>query len=141
MTIRSAAVALALCCAGCASVVDGPTQAISVVTTPVTGAACIVSNARGQWNVVTPGSVAIKKSESVLTIRCSKQGWQDGVFYASGHITSAGMTGMLLFGVVDSAVDASTGAALTYPDSYTIELKPAPAAPDTPKTPSTDQTK
>jgi len=121
--------ALALLCAGCASVVDGTTQPIYVATTPVSGATCTCSNDRGQWIVVTPGTVVIAKSESVLQIRCSKIGYVDGKAYAAGHMTSAGIAGAMLpyVGLLDAAVDASTGAALTYPGSYSIDLKSDPS--------------
>jgi hypothetical protein len=128
--------ALAFVCAGCASVMEGSTQPIYVATTPVSGATCTCSNSRGQWSLVTPGSVIVKKSESVLTIRCSKPGWQDGSFYAAGRISNVGLAGMMIpyLGLVNTTVDASTGAAVRYPESFTIELKPlapasAPAAP------------
>jgi hypothetical protein len=133
MQIRwlAAIFAVASLCAGCASVVDGATQPIFVATTPVAGANCTCSNDRGSWSVVTPGSVVIKKSESVLQILCSKPGYRDGKTYAAGHMTTAGTVGMMLpyVGLINSAVDASTGAALTYPDSYSIELKPAAPTP------------
>jgi len=126
----AAVIAVALLAASCASVVDGTTQPISIVTTPVSGALCICSNDRGQWSVVTPGSIVIAKSESILQIRCSKRGYLDGTLYAAGHMTSAGLAGLLVryLSLLNAAVDASTGAALSYPDSYNIELKSTDAA-------------
>jgi len=132
MSSRHVAVlaACALTCAGCASVVDGSTQQITIATMPVNGADCTASNSRGSWSVVSPGAVMIDKSESVLTIRCSKVGWLDGKFYASGKMSTAGLVGAMIpyAGIVSSAVNASTGAVLTYPDSYIVEMKPAPSA-------------
>ncbi len=129
MRFRQAALTLiaASLTAGCASVVDGTTQPIYVATTPIAGATCTCTNDRGEWSVVTPGSVVIKKSQSVLQIRCIKPGYLEGKFFAAGHMTTAGMVGAMLpyVGLIDSAVDASTGAALTYPGTYSIELKSA----------------
>lgn len=118
--------AAALSLAACASVAEGTTQQIYVTTTPETGAACTASNGRGEWSLVTPGTVTVKKSESVLKIRCTKPGWKDGTVYAAGKISTANLMGNMLpyVGLLNAAVDASTGAALTYPGSYTIELKP-----------------
>jgi hypothetical protein len=132
--------AIALLCASCASVVDGTTQPIYVATTPISGATCTCSNDRGKWIVVTPGTVVIAKSESVLQIRCSKLGYVDGKAYAAGHMTSAGMAGAMLLGLLDAAIDASTGAALTYPGSYSIELKSDPSQETTRATPSSPTT-
>ncbi|SRR5579864_6195563 len=125
---RALAVAgLAAVCSGCASAIDGATQPVFVETTPVSGAACICSNDRGQWPLTSPGTVVVKKSESVLQIRCRKDGYRDGTVYAAGHMTTAGLVGAMLpyAGLISSAVDASTGAALSYPDSFSIALKPA----------------
>ena len=121
-----AVLAVAVWLNACASVVEGTTQPIFVTTTPETGAACTVSNAKGEWPLVSPGTVIIKKSESVLKIRCNKPGWQEGTFYASGRISGASLAGNLVpyVGLLNAAVDGSTGAAVTYPGSYTIELKP-----------------
>lgn len=124
--------ALLLCApaiAGCASVVDGTTQPVYVATTPESGANCTVSNDAGQWTLTSPATVIVHKSNSVLSIRCSKPGWKDATFYASGRMSTAGMIGIMLpyAGLVNAAVDGSTGAAQNYPTSYTLEMKPAPA--------------
>lgn len=127
---RIAALAAVFFCAGCASVVDGSTQPIYVTTTPETGATCICSNERGKWTVSTPGTVIVKKSESVLEIHCRKPGYKDGTAYAAGKETAAGLIGNALpyIGLLNAITDASTGAALTYPGSYTIDMQPVPAA-------------
>ena len=138
MTIRrlTTAAALAAACSGCASTIDGTTQSIYIETTPVEGAACICSNDRGQWPLTSPGAVVVKKSSSVLEIRCSKTGYREAKFYAAGHMTTAGFVGAFLpyAGLISSAVDASTGAALSYPSSYSITLMPdaGNAVPDKP---------
>lgn len=127
--VRAAALLAALLCASCATVLDGSTQPITVATTPVAGADCVASNDVGKWPVVSPGTVVIHKSQSVLMILCSKPGYADGKFYAAGRMSSASLiSGMVPYvGLINSAVDASSGAALTYPDYYTIEMKPLPA--------------
>lgn len=124
----AATAALAAACSGCASTIDGVTQSIYVETTPVEGAVCICSNDRGHWPLTSPGSAVVKKSGSVLEIRCNKEGYREAKLYAAGHMTTAGLFGAMLpyAGLISSAVDGSTGAALAYPNSYTIELKPDP---------------
>lgn len=144
MTIRrlAAAAALAAACSGCASTIDGTTESVYVETTPVEGAACICSNDRGRWPLTTPGAAVVRKSSSVLEIRCSKDGYREAKVYAAGHMTTAGLVGAFLpyAGLISSAVDASTGAALSYPSSFSITLTPETAAtPDIAKTGSTNQ--
>lgn len=131
MQLRQLAAALAVTASlsGCASVMEGTTQPIAIITTPEPGATCVVSNDRGTWTTLSPGTVTVDKSESVLKIVCSKPGRQDGTLYAAGRMSSAGMVGMMLpyVGLLDTAVDAGSGAMLKYPDSFTIDLKPAAA--------------
>src|SRR6185295_259859 len=90
------AVAAALQLCGCASTIEGTTQQIFVTTIPESGAACTASNARGQWSLVTPATVIVKKSESVLKISCSKPGWKDGTVYAAGKMSTASLAGNML---------------------------------------------
>jgi hypothetical protein len=122
----AAAAALAAACSGCASAFDGTTESVYVETTPVSGAMCICSNDRGQWPLTSPGTAVVKKSGSVLEIRCSKEGYREAKVYAAGQMTNAGLMGALLpyAGLISSVVDASTGAALSYPHSFSIALKP-----------------
>jgi hypothetical protein len=54
---------------GRASVMDGETQPITVMTTPEAGATCTASNGRGQGTLVAPATVVIEKSGSVLSIQ------------------------------------------------------------------------
>jgi hypothetical protein len=130
----AAIAALAPVLAGCASVTEGSTQPVFVTTTPETGATCTCTNDRGSWSLVTPGTVVIKKSESVLAIHCSKSGWKDGTEYASGRISTSGMIGMALpyVGLLNAAVDASTGAATKYPEAFTVQMNPLAPPPATP---------
>lgn len=121
--------AACLSAGGCATVTEGTTQPISVITTPEGGATCTLSNKVGQWSVVTPGAVVIDKSESVLAIHCSKPGYADASYYAASKLSSTAMVGAMIpyVGILDSAVNASSGAATRYEDTFVIDMKRAPA--------------
>jgi len=125
------AVGAALILSGCASVTSGTTQQIRAATTPVSGAACTLTNSRGQWSVVSPGSVEVGKSATVLKIVCVKSGYQDGVAYLTPGVPTVAQVGMLLpyVGILSAAVDGTTGAANQYPSSADISMKESvPAA-------------
>lgn len=107
----------------CASVVEGSTEAIYVSTVPISGANCELSNARGKWPVTTPGSVVVDRSNSVLTVHCTKDGWGDAKEYFATKVPTSAMVGMILVGVVSAAVDGSTGAANEYPDTISVTMK------------------
>ena len=49
--------------ASCASIISGVHQKVSVSTTPVTGATCVLTNNKGQWKVEsTPGIAVVHRS-------------------------------------------------------------------------------
>lgn len=135
MNIRSIVVAIAAAglTGGCASVVEGTTQQVYVASDPA-GADCTASNDLGKWPVVTPGVVTVKKSQSVLSVRCSKAGYKDGSYYLSARMSSLAAAGAMMpyIGLIDAAADASSGAAMIYPNQAFVVLKadaPADAAP------------
>lgn len=130
MKIRLILLALALApfATGCASVVEGTTQQIAIATNPEIGADCTGSNSKGQWSVTTPGTITVKKSTTtVLTIHCSKPGWEDATSYAAGKWSKAGIAGEIVpyVGLVNYAADMSSGAMIVYPNSITVPMRPA----------------
>lgn len=117
---------------GCASVVEGTTQQIAISTNPEVGADCTGSNAKGEWSVVTPGTITVKKSSTtILTVHCSKPGWEDGTVYAAGKWSKAGIAGEIVpyVGLVNYAADMSSGAMIVYPNAITVPMRPAPPQP------------
>lgn len=132
MTIAKIAAALAVAslCAGCASVMESSEQPIQVATAPESGADCRLSNDRGEWHLVSPGTVTVKKSASVLSIVCSKPGFKDAKLYASARMSTAALVGMMMpyAGLINAAVDGSSGAAQSYETAYLVNMTPLPAA-------------
>ncbi|HEX2593297.1 MAG TPA: hypothetical protein VHL34_17475 [Rhizomicrobium sp.] len=128
-----AVAALAAQVAGCASAIDGATQTIMVNTEPTDGANCLLSNTRGKWEAVSPAKVIVTRSVTVLKVRCSKDG-MEGTAYLSPRVSREAMIGMALpyVGLLATAVDSSTGAANTYPDTVRVKLLTTVAAPDAP---------
>lgn len=124
---RAAAIAFALATSGCA-VVEGDKEVVSVTTLPVAGANCTLSNKRGEWTLVTPADVSVKKSSSTLKAACTKDGWKPAIAYLSSTESAGAIIGtVLIFGVVESAVDGSTGAGNNYPKKFEIHMKPVEA--------------
>ena len=105
---------------GCASIVTGQNQALSVETKASTGDAlaganCKLMNDKGTWFVVTPGSITVNRSYNDLNVTCEKGGHEPGVATAKSS-TKAMAAGNIIFGgVIGAAVDAGTGAAFDYP--------------------------
>jgi uncharacterized protein YceK len=60
---------------GCASIVNGTKQSVSVSTGHIMDATCSLENNIGKWYVNrTPGSVIVHRSYDAFTVRCEKPG-------------------------------------------------------------------
>ena len=126
---------------GCASIVSGQNQSVSVVAkdqmNDVSGAKCSLVNDKGTWYATTPGSVTVRRSFNDLSVNCSHDGTAPGA--TSVKSTTKGMAfGNILFGgLIGAGVDISTGAAYDYPEVIVVKMgqvmgvdidKPLPAA-------------
>ena len=112
----------ALSLAGCASIVNGQNQSVSVNTFPETGASCQLSNDEGTWFVPqTPGSVMLNRSGSDLTVICKKDPLS-GTAVVSSHTKGMAFGNIIFGGVIGAAVDAGNGAAFDYPSLVNVEM-------------------
>jgi uncharacterized protein YceK len=135
ITLALAAVATL---SGCASIVSGTNQVVSVETlqkdgTQVAGATCKLENDKGVYYVTTPGTVSVHRAYADMNVKCTKANLPDGMSVVKSS-TKAMMAGNLLFGgVIGAGVDAASGAAYDYPNVLQIMMgdsisQPAPAA-------------
>lgn len=134
-------IAMTALASGCASIVNGSNQSLSVQARDkarsVKNASCELSNDKGTWYVNTPGSVTVHRSYDDLIVRCEKDKYDPGIATVKSS-TKGMMFGNILFGgIVGGAVDAETGAGYDYPSLITVKMgetqtieapKPAPQA-------------
>jgi len=112
--------------AGCASIVSGTKQSITIETryeaSNIFDTMCEIFNNKGKWYVRTPGSVVVHRSYSPLHIKCTKNDTQPGM--AVVHSKTKGMAfGNILFGgIIGAGVDMKTGAAYDYPNLISIQM-------------------
>ena len=135
--LRSLVMCVPLLASGCASIVTGSNQVLSVETRynmqPAPGASCQLTNDKGTYFVSTPGTVTVKRSYGDLAVKCEKEKLDPGI--ASVKSSTKGMMyGNLLFGgIIGAAVDIETGAGYDYPDfihvlmGQTTVIAPTPA--------------
>jgi len=132
MTKTKCAALAALLCAsglsGCATIIDGTTQPVSVNTTPQDGAKCTLVNSQGTWYLTTPGSTTVHKTKNDMTISCTKDGFAGGQTLAKSHFGGATAGNVILGGVVGIGVDAASGANYYYNSPITVDLG-APTSP------------
>lgn len=123
---------------GCASIVSGSNQSVSVETrkkgVQVANASCKLSNDKGTWFVTTPGSVTVNRSYDDMHVRCEKEQMDPGLVTAKSTTKGMAFGNILFGGFIGAGVDMSTGAAYDYPSIFTVEMgetvviAPPPAA-------------
>ena len=69
--------AIAIGLGSCATIVNGTTQSVSVVTPPIEGAVCELTNSEGTWVITSPGKAIVDKTKNDLTIVCRKEGYEE----------------------------------------------------------------
>ncbi len=111
---------------GCASIVNGQNQSLSVKTnlgdTEVVGAKCSLVSNKGTWLVTTPGSVTVQRSFQDLVVTCKQDNMADGTASVKSSTKAMAFGNILFGGIIGAAVDTSTGAAYDYPTSLTIAM-------------------
>ena len=137
---------------GCATIIEGTTQEITVVTDPP-GAACALTREGELIGMIsmTPGTVKVDKTKHDISISCRKTGYdtassldQSDFAAASLGNTAASIvvgrivTGGLGGGLIGHAIDSISGADNKYDSTVNIKLVrsqqltppmlPAPAA-------------
>lgn len=138
IALMTAVLAGASSLTGCASIVSGTNQVVSVETLhasgPVTGATCKLENDKGVYYVTTPGTVTVHRAYGDMSVKCEKLGFDPGL--ASIKSATKGMMAgnILVGGFIGAGVDAATGAGYDYPNTFQIMMGqqtnvPAAAAP------------
>ena len=115
---------------GCSTLTgDGTAQSVTVETyegqfdNRIYEAKCKLTNDEGTWTVVTPGAVMIHRSNKLLNVECSKDGYiQDAV--AVDSTTKANMFGNIIFGGgIGAIIDHNNGSAYDYPDVIQVPMR------------------
>ena len=111
---------------GCATIVQGGSQNVTVETNPP-GATCAVDRMGQRLGMVapTPGTVRIDKSKNDLAITCTKDGFRPASIAQTPSFGAATLGNIIAGGVIGVVVDAASGANYTYPADVKLELSPA----------------
>jgi hypothetical protein len=111
---------------GCASIVNGQNQSVSVDTRTdagaLAGANCRLSNNKGTWYVATPGSVTVQRSFEDMAVKCEKEPFEPGLASIKSSTKAMAFGNIIFGGVIGAGVDVATGAAYDYPALITITL-------------------
>lgn len=111
---------------GCASIVNGQNQSISVETrqnaASVAGANCKLSNNKGTWYVTSPGSTVVRRSYEDLSVRCEKEGLDPGIVSVKSATKAMAFGNVIFGGVIGAGVDMANGSAYDYPPLITVQM-------------------
>lgn len=120
-----AVLSLTLLGSGCASIVTGHNQSVSVETRSkqneaVASANCKLTNDKGTWFVTSPGSVSVRRSYSDLLVNCEKADQEPGVASVKSSTKAMAFGNIIFGGVIGAGVDIASGAAYDYPTLITV---------------------
>lgn len=110
---------------GCATILAGRSQTLTVQTNPP-GATCeLTRDGRiiGSVNS-SPGAVTIDKTKHDISVLCKKPGYQDATAFIESGSEGATFANILAGGGVGWAIDSAAGADNKYADVTTITLSP-----------------
>jgi len=117
---------LTLTVSGCASIVEGRSQEISVSTDPP-GAECGFYREEGVRIATiqrTPGSALVRKTKHDIWIVCAKPGYQQAVYFnRSGGGWTNVVSGIFTLGI-STAIDSSTGSDNKYESPSNVVMVP-----------------
>jgi hypothetical protein len=137
LTSSAALVATGIALSGCATVFEGTSQEITVVTNPP-AASCVFERQGMQVGTIasTPGTANIRKSKYDVTIKCDKTGYQEAQFLNHSGV-SAAIAGnvaadILLTAGLSSIVDSADGADNKYDSAVNMTLLPVQSSVPTP---------
>ena len=138
------AAALLLTVTGCASIIEGTSQTITLNTNPP-GADCALMREGVVIGRVTPtpGSVVIQKTKHDIMIACTKAGYQEATYLNHSGAAGATFGNIVLGGGIGWAINSASGADNKYDSPVNITLVPAltPAAVQSQTIPSVGVTK
>jgi hypothetical protein len=108
---------------GCASIVNGTNQPVSVSTGSVKGATCALQNNKGRWYISsTPSSIVVNRSFDNLQIRCEKPGYKHGYKNVVSKTKAMAFGNVIFGGVVGAGIDMADGAAYDYPSDIYVPM-------------------
>jgi hypothetical protein len=112
---------------GCASIVNGNNQVVSVEARHkgqhVFGASCTLVNPKGTFFVTTPGTVTVRRAYDDMNVKCDKDGMGSGIAAVKSSTKPMAFGNIIFGGVVGAAIDVGSGAAYDYPTLISVIME------------------
>ncbi len=128
---RLAAMAVAVALSGCATIILGPSQKVSITSEPPGARATVLPEG---INLVTPGEATLTRGH-IHTVRFECEGYRTTMGYLDHDPNSVALLNFILGGLIGIMVDQANGSAYTLePDPLRVVLPPAARTnPSTPR--------
>lgn len=111
---------------GCASIISGTSQDITINTTP-SGADCqLIREGKVIGRALTPQTVQVERTKHDITVECTKAGYQKASVINESGSEGAVLGNILLGGGIGWAVDSARGADNEYQKTMSIGLVKLP---------------
>ena len=106
---------------GCATLVNGSTQRVSIVTLgpdrfEIAGARCTRSNDKGNWLVTSPAVVEVHRSRNAIVVDC------EAADHLRGRQSAQASVGPIDYGSAFEGINFATGAIYSYPGRIVVFL-------------------
>lgn len=122
-SLRSTLIAPVVLLTGCASIINGTTQPMTVDSSPHK-ATCVLTNDYGTYNVSsTPDTITVHRSSHVMHIICHESPNLMGGKQVDSTTSAVILGNILGGGLIGGGVDAANGSAFNYPSSVDIPLE------------------
>jgi len=112
---------------GCATVMDGSTDSVSVNATGCdsdrSAVHCELENNDGVVHSMAPGTAVISKSSSALAVRCESNDGATGNTMVESSYNAKNVGNILIGGGVGVIVDAVSGAMWKYPKAVNVPMR------------------
>ena len=112
---------------GCATLTSSEMQSLTLHAKTADGKAiakanCTLKNDKGAWELVSPGTVAVRRSAEDLMVECKKEGVADGFLRAISR-AAGGMFGNIIFGGgIGAIIDHNKGTGYDYPNDLPVKM-------------------
>jgi len=108
---------------GCASIINGTSESVSVTTPPAADAHCMLTNDKGTWYVNdTPGSVTVHRAYGDMHVTCHKSGCRPATTEIKSSTKGMAFGNIIFGGLIGGGVDAADGAAYDYPQEIIVPM-------------------
>ena len=119
---------------GCASIIEGTNQQITVNTNPA-GADCGLYRKGIKIGTITqaPGSTLVDKTKNNIWIVCVKQGYQAATYLNKSGIAGGTFGNIIAGGGIGWAIDSASGADNKYDSPVNLSMVPAAPGASSPR--------